>query len=137
MPLFVPKSSKVVDSSGVPRFSRRTASPIQLTRAYGVLAETGRRAAYDHVGAYATMKHNGYKATYQITLTAAEACQGTTRTLSFHWPDGRPNDIVVSLPPGCRHGDRIRLAGRGGPSIDSARYGDLVIELIVTSSYRM
>jgi DnaJ-class molecular chaperone len=108
---------------------------LQLTHAYDMLVESGRRAAYDHARSYATMMHEGYDATYQLTLNAAEACQGALRTLSFHGPDGQPRDIQISIPPGCRHRDRIRLRGMGGPSLDSARRGDLVVELIVKGYY--
>jgi DnaJ-class molecular chaperone len=104
---------------------------LQLTRAYYVLVEAERRAAYDHALSYMAMARDGYDATCQITLTMAEACRGTTRSISFHQPDGQPYEITVPIPPGCRHGDRIRLAGRGGPSMDGMRRGDLLVELII------
>ena len=107
------------------------AEVLQLTRAYSVLVEAGRRAAYDHALDYLAMARDGYDATCQITLTATEARQGTIRTISYHRPDGQPYDIAVIVPPGCRHGDRIRVAGAGGPSLDSMRRGDLVVELVV------
>jgi DnaJ-class molecular chaperone len=105
----------------------------QLTRAYSVLVEVERRAAYDHALSYAAMIRDGYDATYQLTISAAEACWGTTRTLSFHQSNGQPYDISVSIPPGCRHGERIRMAGAGGPSVDCQRRGDLVVEIVVKS----
>jgi len=107
---------------------------LRLTHAYSVLGEVGRRAAYDHVLGYAAMARDGYDATYCITITAAEAQIGTTRTLSFHQPDGRPYDVTVPIPPGRRHGDRLRLAGAGGPSVDGMRRGDLIVELIINGA---
>jgi DnaJ-class molecular chaperone len=117
--------------------SRVASEVLQLTRAYGVLMEVGRRAAYDHVQAQVATAHHGYDATCEITLTAAEACMGTTRVLSFHQPDGRPYQVSVPIPPGSRHGDRIRLPGQGGPSLDNLRRGDLVAKLVVQGYYVM
>jgi DnaJ-class molecular chaperone len=104
---------------------------LRLTHAYRVLVEVGRRAAYDHALDYVAMARDGYDAIYRIRITAAEAQIGTTCTLSFHQPDGHPYDITVPIPPGRRHGDRFRLVGAGGPSVDGMRRGDLVVELIV------
>jgi DnaJ-class molecular chaperone len=104
---------------------------LRLTHAYSVLVEVGRRAAYDHALGYVVMARDGYDAIYRITLTAAEASMGTIRTLSFHQPDGLPYDITLAIPPGRCHGDRLRLRGMGGPSMDGLRRGDLVVELIV------
>src|SRR5262245_16322851 len=104
---------------------------LRLTHAYSVLVEGGRRAAFDHALGYVALARDGYDAIYLITITAAEAQIGTTRTLSFHQPDGHPYDITMAIPPGCHHGDRLHLAGMGGPSMDGLRRGDLVVELIV------
>src|SRR5688500_17042614 len=82
--------------------SRVAGEIIQLTRAYSVLMEAGRRAAYDHVQAHLATAHRGYDATCEITLTAAEACLGTTRILSFHQPDGQPYQVIVAIPPDSR-----------------------------------
>ena len=117
--------------------SRVAGEVLQLTRAYGTLMEAGRRAAYDHAQAHVATTYHGYDATCEVTLTAAEACLGTTRVLSFHQPDGRPYDITVSIPAGCRHGDHIRLPGRGGPSVDNRQRGDLVVKLVVKGYYIM
>jgi DnaJ-class molecular chaperone len=117
--------------------SRVAGEVIQLTRAYGVLMEAGRRAAYDHVQAHLATADHGYDATCDITLTAAEACLGTTRVLSFHHPDGQPYQVTVAIPPGSRNGDRIRLPGKGGPSVGNLRRGDLIVKLEVKGYYIM
>jgi DnaJ-class molecular chaperone len=117
--------------------SRVAGEVLQLTRAYGVLMEAGRRAAYDHVQAHVAIAHRGYDATCEITLTAAEACLGTTRILSFHQPDGQPYQVTVTIPPGSRRGDRIRLPGKGGPSVDNVQRGDLIVKLEVQGYYIM
>jgi hypothetical protein len=108
---------------------------LQLTRAYRTLVEAGRPAAYDYARTQAAIAHYGYDANCEIKLTAAEACQGTTRVLSFHRPDGQPYQVAVPIPPGSRHGDRIRLPGQGGPSADNLRRGDLVVKLEVDGYY--
>jgi DnaJ-class molecular chaperone len=108
------------------------ADVVLLTRAYIVLVETGRRAAYDHGLTYAAMMHEGYDATYEVTVDTTEARVGTSRTLTFHEPDGHPYGVTVSIPPNSRAGDYIRVAGAGGPSVDGSCRGDLLVKLIVT-----
>ena len=125
---YLTRLRQVVHSGAAPQVAVEV---LRLTHSYSVLVEAGRRAAYDHTLGYMAMARDGYDAIYRITITAAEAQFGTTRTLSFHQPDGHPYDITVPIPPGRHHGDRLRLAGVGGPSVDGMRRGDLIVELIV------
>jgi curved DNA-binding protein len=60
-----------------------------------------------------------------IDLTLEEAFQGGTR--HFQLTDGR--DYEVTIPPGVREGQRIRLAGEGGPGVGGGPNGDLFLRV--------
>jgi DnaJ-class molecular chaperone len=128
---YLARLRQVVHSGAAPQVAFEV---LRLTHAYSLLVEVGRRAAYDHALGYVAMARDGYDAIYRITITVAEAQMGTNRTLSFHQPDGHPYDITVPIPPGRHHGDRVRLVGVGGPSVDGMRRGDLVVEIIINGA---
>jgi curved DNA-binding protein len=60
-----------------------------------------------------------------IDLTLEEAFRGGTR--HFTLSDGR--DYEVTIPPGVREGQRIRLAGEGGPGVGGGPSGDLFLRV--------
>lgn len=61
----------------------------------------------------------------ELELTLAEAARGGRRKVSF--TDGREYD--VNVPPGIRDGQRIRLAGEGGPGVGGGPTGDLYLRV--------
>jgi curved DNA-binding protein len=60
-----------------------------------------------------------------IDLTLEEAFRGGSRR--FQLSDGR--DYEVTIPPGVREGQRIRLAGEGGEGVGGAPNGDLFLRV--------
>jgi curved DNA-binding protein len=60
-----------------------------------------------------------------IELSLEEAAAGGPLRVSL--ADGR--DFTVDVPAGVREGQRIRLAGRGGPGIGDAPAGDLFLRV--------
>ncbi|HEV7750016.1 MAG TPA: J domain-containing protein [Baekduia sp.] len=60
-----------------------------------------------------------------IDLTLEEAFRGGSRR--FQLSDGR--DYDVTIPPGVRDGQRIRLAGEGGPGVGGGPSGDLMLRV--------
>ncbi|MCW3001019.1 MAG: chaperone DnaJ domain protein, partial [Conexibacter sp.] len=60
-----------------------------------------------------------------IDLTLEEAFSGGSR--HFQLNDGR--DYEVTIPPGVREGQRIRLAGEGGPGVGGGPSGDLFLRV--------
>lgn len=60
-----------------------------------------------------------------IDLTLPEAAAGGHRSISLG--DGRSYD--VRIPEGAREGQRIRLAGEGGPGRDGGPTGDLFLKV--------
>ncbi|WP_027006191.1 DnaJ C-terminal domain-containing protein [Conexibacter woesei] len=60
-----------------------------------------------------------------IELTLEEAARGGRRR--FTLDDGR--DYEVTIPPGVRDGQRIRLAGEGAPGVGGGPSGDLFLRV--------
>ena len=76
-----------------------------------------------------------------VEITIADAYDGATRTITLHTP-ARPSTAAVSgsqrassrtlevkIPKGVRHGQRVRLAGQGAPSLSGGSPGDLHLEV--------
>ena len=64
----------------------------------------------------------GRDAEHPVEITLEEAFQGTQRILSI---DSRR--IEVKIPAGVRTGSRVRVAGEGGPGMNTAPPGDLFL----------
>ena len=69
-----------------------------------------------------------------LLVTLEEALRGSQRKVSLRQPgrDGeteRTNTYQVRIPPGMREGQRIRLAGQGGPGHGGAPAGDLYLRV--------
>ncbi len=69
-----------------------------------------------------------------LLVTLDEAWRGAQRKVTLRRPamDGaaeRTNTYQVRIPPGLREGQRIRLAGQGGPGHGGAPVGDLYLRV--------
>lgn len=69
-----------------------------------------------------------------LLVTLEEALRGSSRKVTLRRPamDGgaeRTNTYQVRIPPGMREGQRIRLAGQGGPGLGGAPAGDLYLRV--------
>jgi len=69
-----------------------------------------------------------------LLVTLEEALRGSSRKVTLRRPamDGgaeRTNTYQVRIPPGMREGQRIRLAGQGGPGLGAAPPGDLYLRV--------
>lgn len=69
-----------------------------------------------------------------LLVTLEEALRGSQRKVTLRRPamDGaaeRTNTYQVKIPPGLREGQRIRLAGQGGPGHGGAPAGDLFLRV--------
>lgn len=69
-----------------------------------------------------------------LLVTLEEALRGSQRKVTLRRPamDGaaeRTNTYQVRIPPGLREGQRIRLAGQGGPGHGGAPAGDLYLRV--------
>jgi DnaJ-class molecular chaperone len=69
----------------------------------------------------------GRDAYFTMELDFLEAANGTKKQINL--PDGPPIDLTV--PPGTRDGQTLRLRGKGEPGLDGAPAGDARIEIRV------
>ncbi len=69
-----------------------------------------------------------------LLVTLEEVLRGSQRKVTLRRPGrddeaGRTNTYQVRIPPGMREGQRIRLAGQGGPGHGGAPAGDLYLRV--------
>lgn len=79
-------------------------------------------------GGRMNLKMRGQDAHYRLPVEFLEAVNGAKRRITLS--DGSTIDITV--PPGARDGQLLRLAGKGGPGIGGGPSGDAFIEIVVT-----
>lgn len=73
----------------------------------------------------------------QIQISLEEAYHGGSRKVTLQMPSMdaqghvvmREHPIEFTIPPGVRAGQRIRLAGQGGPGMGQGEAGDLYLEV--------
>ncbi|MGR9046867.1 MAG: DnaJ C-terminal domain-containing protein [Gammaproteobacteria bacterium] len=73
----------------------------------------------------------------KILIDLEEAYTGATRSISLQIPEldkdgriiNRTRRLNVKIPKGVKAGQRIRLAGQGGPGYGSGKNGDLFLEI--------
>lgn len=70
---------------------------------------------------------NGQDAHYRLELDFIDAINGAKRQVML--PDGAA--LEVSIPPGTRQGQILRLRGKGLPGINGGRPGDALVEIAV------
>ncbi|HUH48303.1 MAG TPA: J domain-containing protein [Mycoplana sp.] len=71
----------------------------------------------------------GRDAYFSMELDFLEAANGAKKQISL--PDGPPIDLTI--PPGTRDGQTLRLRGKGEPGLNGAPAGDARIEIRVRS----
>jgi DnaJ-class molecular chaperone len=75
----------------------------------------------------ANMKMRGGDVRYHLTVDFLSAVNGAKPQLAL--PDG--SDITVTIPPGTRDGQVLRLKGKGRPGYNGGEPGDALIEIEV------
>ena len=88
-----------------------------------VFAEFFRRGG----GGRGTMRMRGGDISYKLEVDFLDAVNGAVRQLKL--PDG--SEIKVTIPPGTRDGQILRLNGKGQPGINGGAPGDALIEVSV------
>ncbi len=78
--------------------------------------------------------HAGRDIEADLMVTLEEGLRGSSRKVTLRRPgldgeDERTNTYRVRVPPGMREGQRIRLAGQGGPGYGGAPAGDLYLRV--------
>lgn len=76
----------------------------------------------------------------RVSVSLEEAYRGTSRTIGLKTVDerGRPSTrtLKFKIPAGVTDGQRIRLAGQGGPGMGGAAAGDLFVEVKLAPHHR-
>jgi curved DNA-binding protein len=65
----------------------------------------------------------------EFPLTVEEAYHGGHHRVTLQTPEGEERTLDVNIPPGVVDGQRIRLAGQGGPGTDGGPPGDLYLNI--------
>jgi len=86
---------------------------------FGGAGSRGRRGTRQRSTAF---KGNDLEAKLDITLL--EAYQGASRIFKLHG-----DSIRIKIKPGVRHGQKLRIKGKGAPGINGGPSGDLYIML--------
>jgi molecular chaperone DnaJ len=78
-------------------------------------------------GPQGPMKGQDYQA--EMTVSLDEAFQGGRRRLSLQAQGGQTIQVDVGIPAGIREGQKLRLGGKGAPSMNGGPSGDLILTL--------
>jgi DnaJ-class molecular chaperone with C-terminal Zn finger domain len=66
----------------------------------------------------------------RLAVAMADALRGGERKITIMGENGNSETLTVKIPSAIREGQRIRLAGKGGPGIRGGPPGDLLIEIM-------
>ena len=67
----------------------------------------------------------------QCQITLLDSFQGKQLEANYRMPSGRPQTVVINLPPGVENGDTIRYQGLGDDSIPQAPRGNLNVTIVI------
>ncbi|HEB70725.1 MAG TPA: J domain-containing protein [Desulfobulbus sp.] len=70
----------------------------------------------------------GEDLTYEITITLDDVLHGAEKTINLR-QNGRDNNISVKIPKGIEAGKRLRLTGKGRPSMTGGPAGNLYLKV--------
>jgi DnaJ-class molecular chaperone len=126
-----------IDASGAPSQQRRYyrdfadtapgAHPYQSDAGFADFATDGIFSEILGRGGRANLRMRGQDLLYRLALEFLEAVNGATRHVVL--PDG--SELKVSIPPGTRDGQILRLRGKGRPGIGGGPDGDALVEIEV------
>ena len=74
---------------------------------------------------------SGQDVEYEFEIALPEAYKGLEQQIEVKEQSGKSRRLAVKIPAGVKDGQRIRLAGQGGPGTGGAPAGDLYLRLRV------
>ncbi len=89
-------------------------------------------------GGHSRLRMKGEDLHTKVVIDLEDSYAGPSRGLSLQVPElddngrlvTRPRTLNVKIPKGITGGQRIRLAGQGGPGLGGAPAGDLYLEIV-------
>lgn len=101
----------------------------------GARMHTGRHAGGR--GGFEGYQQRGQDQHATIKITLEEAYHGSTKTLQMQMPEREPSGAIVyqtrtlkvTIPPGVKQGQQLRLTGQGAPGMGGAPAGDVYLEI--------
>ncbi|MCF6188124.1 MAG: DnaJ domain-containing protein [Desulfobulbaceae bacterium] len=70
----------------------------------------------------------GEDLTYEITISLNDVLHGAEKTINLR-QNGRDNNLSVKIPRGIEAGKRLRLTGKGSPSMTGGPAGNLYLKI--------
>ncbi len=67
----------------------------------------------------------------QCQITLLDSFKGKQLEANYTLPSGRPQTVVINVPPGISHGETIRYQGLGDDTIPQSPRGNLNVTIIV------
>jgi curved DNA-binding protein len=77
---------------------------------------------------YGNMPQKGQDAEYNLSVSLEESVLGTDKKISFQM-ENHIEDINVKIPAGISSGKKLRLPGKGMPSVNGGLNGDLYLNI--------
>ncbi|GAI84767.1 unnamed protein product, partial [marine sediment metagenome] len=74
------------------------------------------------------MARKGEDLQYNISITLEESALGADKKISIK-REGKTQEINIKIPPGISTGKKLRLAGKGLPSVNGGPPGNLYLEI--------
>ncbi len=81
-------------------------------------------------GARPQLPERGEDVQSRLAISMADALHGGERKITITGETGSSETLTVKIPSAIREGQRIRLAGKGGPGVRGGPPGDLLIEIM-------
>ncbi len=72
----------------------------------------------------------------QCQITLLDSFQGKQLEANYNLPSGRPQTVVINVPPGVGHGETIRYQGLGDDTIPQMPRGNLNVTIIVLPDHQ-
>jgi DnaJ-class molecular chaperone len=123
-----------IDASGAERPRQRfyrdfadAGNPYESTVGFADLAGADDILSEIFAGGGANLRMRGRDVHYRLELDFLDAVNGAKRQMTL--PDGSMLDVTI--PPGTRDGQILRLRGKGGPGLGGGPPGDTLIEVEV------
>jgi len=67
----------------------------------------------------------------QCQISLLDSFVGKQLEANYHLPSGKPQTVVINIPPGISHGETIRYQGLGDDTIPNTPRGNLNVTIIV------